>query len=91
MEILAWFLVRGNTTHTHDFCMLLVFLGIKDYQKNKKRTNFFSKAIGKATATLIEILYFFCLIWTVLTLEFGRLKRFEPQGHKGQKGQHKAK
>ena len=46
----------GNTTHIHDFCIPVDFLGIKDLQKNRKRPNFFSKATDKATATLIEIL-----------------------------------
>ena len=46
----------GNTTHIHDFCIPLDFLGIKDLEKNRKRPNFFSKATDKATATLIEIL-----------------------------------
>ena len=27
---------RGNTTHIHDFCIPLDFLGIKDLKKNKK-------------------------------------------------------
>ena len=47
---------RGNTTHIHDFCIPLDFLGIKDPQKNEKRPKNFSKATDKATATLIEIL-----------------------------------
>ena len=47
---------EGNTTHIHDFCIPLDFLGIKDLQKNKKRPTFFSKAIDKATDTLIAIL-----------------------------------
>ena len=46
----------GNTTHIHDFCILLDFLGINDPQKNEKRPKNFSKATDKATATLIEIL-----------------------------------
>jgi hypothetical protein len=46
----------GNTTHIHDFCTSLDFLGIKDLKKNKKRPKFFSKAIAKATAPFIEIL-----------------------------------
>ena len=36
--------------------MIFVYLGIKDLKKNEKRPKFFSKAIDKATATLIEIL-----------------------------------
>ena len=48
----------GNTTHIHDFCIPLDFLGIKALQKDKKRPKIISKAIDKAidkaTATLIE-------------------------------------
>ena len=46
------FWLGGNTTHIHDFCIPLDFLGTKDLQKNKK-------GLDKATATLIEILLFF--------------------------------
>ena len=46
----------GNTTHIHDFCIPLDFLGIKDLEKNRKRPKKISKATDKATATLIEIL-----------------------------------
>ena len=48
----------GNTTHIHDFCIPLDFLGIKDLKKNEERPKYFSKAIAKATATFIEILFF---------------------------------
>jgi hypothetical protein len=46
----------GNTTHIHDFCIPLNFLGIKGLKKNKKRPKKFSKAIAKPTAPFIEIL-----------------------------------
>ena len=83
--VLGW---RGNTTHIHDFCTPLDFLGIKDLKKNKKRTKIFSKAIAKASATYLLTFYvsFALLMWFVLTQEFGGLKEFDPQGHKGQKG-----
>ena len=45
----------GNTTHMHDFCIPLDFLGIKDHKKNKKRPKHYSNAIAKATAPFIEI------------------------------------
>ena len=57
----------GITTLIHDFCIPLDFLGIKGLEKDRKRAIFFSKATDKAKATLIEILYFCCLMWTVLT------------------------
>ena len=49
MEILAWFLVGGKY-YSHDFCIPLDFLGIKDLKKNENRPKKFSKAIAKATA-----------------------------------------
>ena len=57
-ELKFWlgFWYGGNTTHIHDFCIPLDFLGIKDPPKNEKRPNIFSKATDKAIATLIEIL-----------------------------------
>ena len=55
-EVWLGFCLGGNTTHIHDFCIPLGFLGIKDLQKNEKRPKKISKAIDKATATLIEIL-----------------------------------
>ena len=55
-EFWLGFWLGGNTTHIHDFCVPLDFLGIKDPQKNEKRPKKKSKAIDKATATLIEIL-----------------------------------
>ena len=61
--VLDW---GGNTTQIHDFCIPLDFLGIKDLKKNKKG-QFFLKAIAKFTAPFIEILQFFCPMWTVLT------------------------
>ena len=67
MEIMAWFLVGGNTTHIHDFCKPLNFLGIKDLKKNQKMPKKNSKAIAEPKAPFVEISFFFCLMWTVLT------------------------
>ena len=54
-EFWLGFWLGGNTTHIHGFYIPLDFLGTKDLQKNKKRPKKISKAIDKATATLIEI------------------------------------
>ena len=37
------FKLGGNTTHIHDFCIPLDFLGIKELQKNRKRPKFFQR------------------------------------------------
>ena len=79
-ELKCWlgFRIGGKTTHIHDFCLSLEFLGIKDF-------NFFSKAITKATAKFIEISYIFYRKRTISTQEFGRSKEFDPQGQKAKK------
>ena len=41
MGILDWFLVGRNSTHIHNFCILLDFLGVKDLKKNRKGQFFF--------------------------------------------------
>jgi hypothetical protein len=42
-EFWLGFWLGGNTTHTHDFCIPLDFLGIKDLKKNKKGQIFFQR------------------------------------------------
>jgi hypothetical protein len=86
MGILAWFLVGGKYYLHTCFLHTTGLLRYQGPQKNLKRPKKISKALAKVTALFIEILSFFGLMWTVLTYEFRRLKEFDPQGHKGQKG-----
>ena len=55
------FCQRGNTTHIHDFCIPLDFLGIKDPQKNKKGQNFFQRPQTRPQLHLLKFCNFFAL------------------------------
>ena len=61
MQILAWFLFRGNTTHIYDFRILLDFLGIKDLKKNKKGQFFFQRPQTRPKLHLLKFCNFFAL------------------------------
>ena len=56
-------------------------------QKNVKKTTNFFEGHSKDHSSISPKNIFFWLIWTILTWEFSRSKKFDPQGHKGQKDQ----